>query len=409
MGIVKLLSQIRPGWISRVSHQLARGAGVRAVLQDELEEFYDSLQQAVETGNPSWLDSILGRWNDASVEEPSMGFGANSVSPLISKLLLVTQEFALETLLPSDALELVTGVMPMFTYAFEYCARVEVENKVGRVATELAIAQKTLKTLDKTKSDFIAVAAHELKTPLTLIEGYAAMLREQFPKDDEYSTPVLMLKGVDNGTTRLREIVDDMIDVSLIDNNLLSLNYQPFWINRLFEALEIELQETVEQRKLTLNIKEFPGNSEMTFGDAERIHQAFRNLLTNAIKFTPDGGTIEVTGRKLQGFVEVIVKDTGIGIDPEYHTRIFQKFGQLGNVSLHSSGKTKFKGGGPGLGLPITRGIIEAHGGSIWVESEGYDEEKCPGSVFHVMLPLRKQPPDATTAEVFKELTDLYE
>jgi signal transduction histidine kinase len=74
----------------------------------------------------------------------------------------------------------------------------------------------------------------------------------------------------------------------------------------------------------------------------------------------------------------------------------------LGNVSLHSTGKTKFKGGGPGLGLPITKGVIEAHGGAIWVESEGYDEERCPGSVFHILLPIRKSPPDDKASKLFR-------
>lgn len=139
----------------------------------------------------------------------------------------------------------------------------------------------------------------------------------------------------------------------------------------------------------------------MTFGDNERLYQAFRNLVSNAIKYTPDGGRISVDGRKLPGFIEVTIRDTGIGIDPDDHIRIFEKFGRTGNASLHSSGKTKFKGGGPGLGLSITKGIIEAHGGAIWVESEGYDETNCPGAIFHVLLPLRKEPPDASAAKLF--------
>ena len=145
----------------------------------------------------------------------------------------------------------------------------------------------------------------------------------------------------------------------------------------------------------------------MTFGDAERLFQAFRNLVTNAIKYTPDGGRITVNGRLLSGFVEVTVADTGIGIDLKDQDRIFEKFGRVGNVTLHSSGKVKFKGGGPGLGLPITKGIIKSHGGAIWVESEGYDEEKCPGTIFHVLLPIRQEPPDQSVAKIFRPLTEM--
>jgi signal transduction histidine kinase len=210
-----------------------------------------------------------------------------------------------------------------------------------------------------------------------------------------------MLKGIDNGTRRLQEIIDDMIDVSLIDNNLLSLNFQPVWLNRLLDVISQEAQQSVTDRNLELTIRRFPGSDEMLFADSERIYQALRNVIQNAIKFTPDGGTILVDGRKLPGFVEIIIQDTGIGIDVENHTKIFEKFGRLGSVSLHSSGKTKFKGGGPGLGLPITKGIIEAHGGAIWVESEGYDEVRCPGTTFHILIPFRKEPPDGNIARFF--------
>jgi signal transduction histidine kinase len=85
--------------------------------------------------------------------------------------------------------------------------------------------------------------------------------------------------------------------------------------------------------------------------------------------------------------VQIAVCDTGVGIDPEHHDLIFEKFYQVGRSHYHSSSQTKFKGGGPGLGLAIVRGIVRAHRGRIWVESEGYDEERCPGSCFYILLP----------------------
>jgi signal transduction histidine kinase len=143
----------------------------------------------------------------------------------------------------------------------------------------------------------------------------------------------------------------------------------------------------------------------MTFGDSERLYQALWNILTNAVKYTPDDGKITVSGRELPGFIEITVADTGIGISPDDHDRIFEKFGRTGNPALHSSGKTKFKGGGPGLGLPITKGIIEAHGGAIWVESEDHDEITCPGSTFHILLPLREESPDDKMNKLFGSAT----
>jgi signal transduction histidine kinase len=178
------------------------------------------------------------------------------------------------------------------------------------------------------------------------------------------------------------------------------------WLNRLLDILANEFATTTRQRRLMLNIQPFPGYDQMTYGDPERLYQAFYNIINNAIKYTPDGGRITIDGRELPGFVEVRVTDTGIGIAQENQLRIFEKFNRLGDIALHSSGKTKFKGGGPGLGLPISRGIIEAHGGALWVESEGYDETRCPGSTFHIIVPIRSEPPDDKIAKLFRALSE---
>jgi signal transduction histidine kinase len=157
-------------------------------------------------------------------------------------------------------------------------------------------------------------------------------------------------------------------------------------------------------RQIALEMDPFPEDGAPTYGDPERLHQAIFNVIGNAIKFTPDGKQIHITNTlypakededgKLRGYMCIRVIDTGIGIAPENQERIFDKFSGLGSVALHSTSKYKFKGGGPGLGLAITRGIIEAHGGRVWVESEGYDEDRCPGSTFHIYLPLRDSPPE---------------
>jgi signal transduction histidine kinase len=175
-------------------------------------------------------------------------------------------------------------------------------------------------------------------------------------------------------------------------------------VAQMLEALYLEVEPIVELRKLTLNIKDFIGNREWIYIDAGRIMQAVRNVINNAIKCTPDGGMITIDGRTMAGFIEVTIADTGIGIAVEDQATIFEKFDQLGRVDLHSSGKTKFKGGGPGLGLPIARGILDAHGGSIWVESEGYDEIRHPGSIFHILIPVRTESPDPKMTKLFDTL-----
>ena len=134
---------------------------------------------------------------------------------------------------------------------------------------------------------------------------------------------------------------------------------------------------------------------------------AFGNLINNAIKFTPDGGRIEIWGRVVQGpepVIEIVIADSGVGIDPRDHDMIFDKFYRVESSDLHSTGTTKYKGAGPGLGLSIVKGVIEGHGGRIWVESEAYDETSCPGSRFHILLPIRKgfSDPDGVSAQLRK-------
>ena len=164
------------------------------------------------------------------------------------------------------------------------------------------------------------------------------------------------------------------------------------------------MRQAVNDRRLTLTIHKIPDENEPIFGDSERLLQLFKNLLSNAVKYTPDGGKITISNRILPGFIEICFQDTGIGINPDEQVTIFDKFSRLGNSALHSSGKVKFKGGGPGLGLHIAKGIIEAHNGTIWVESLGYDEKTCPGSIFHVLIPNRTSPPDDHSAKLYAHL-----
>jgi signal transduction histidine kinase len=400
----KLLLQLREEWIERVLSSLAKGEEMRDAFAGEIDRFYDLLLQAVESGDPGWLKPLLIEWAHSRTQSDEDD--KDTLPPVMSAIVAETLAVAKEKLKPKDALQLVDTLTPIFSYCYEEIAYNENLVRISGISSELERVKHDLERLERSKSDFIAVAAHELKTPLTLIEGYASMLREKISQE-ENSSSLDMLDGIDNGTNRLGEIVSDMIDVSLIDNDLLSLNFQPTWINRLLEILREDVEESLDERNQTLEIRSFDGADELTFADTERLYQVLKNVLTNAIKYTPDGGKIIVDGRKLAGFIEVLFIDSGIGVNPDDHELIFEKFGSLGDTSLHSSGKLKFKGGGPGLGLPIVKGIIEAHGGTIWVESVGYDEDKLPGSTFHVLVPLRDKPPDEKLANIFKPISEL--
>jgi len=262
--------------------------------------------------------------------------------------------------------------------------------------TSLETTKDELERLDKAKSDFISIASHELRTPLTVIQGYTQMLNEDSGMG-ENAYHKNLLEGISSGVERLHSIIESMLDVAKIDGRELQLSPVPIPMHSIIQSVCRIMTKAVEQRKLHLDIVDMSTLRPIEV-DREAIQKVFYHLINNAVKYTPDGGSISVTGRMLPRenshlpaeALEIIVKDTGIGIDPEHQALIFRKFFRTGEIGLHSSGRTKFKGAGPGLGLAIAQGVVEAHGGKIWVESTGYDETNLPGSQFYVILPVRQ-------------------
>ena len=263
-----------------------------------------------------------------------------------------------------------------------------------RANEELTQALRRLERIDRTKSDFIQVAAHELRTPVAALVGYAQMMQENplVKKDEELQA---LAAGVVAGTRRLHRIFNSILDLSRVMDEGVQIRRSPVSISVIFQGIRSEFEPALEERGLTM---EWKGLQDLPFcpADPDLLYKAFYHLVNNAIKYTPDGGRITVTGQvveepELGRCIEVAVEDTGIGIAPEDIDLVFEKFYRTGEVALHSSGTTEFKGGGPGLGLAIARGVVLAHGGRIWAESPGYDEEKCPGSRFVVQLPLEPE------------------
>jgi signal transduction histidine kinase len=255
---------------------------------------------------------------------------------------------------------------------------------------QLQEAHAQLQRVDKMKTDFILLASHELRTPLTSIYGYVQILLQQseIPGDpEEQGSPRQMLHAIADASERLHRVFDEIRNVSLIDADRLDLAQELVTLEPLLHAVVDDLQSFGRTRDIEI---EFRGLSDLPIirGDAQRLHEAFWNVISNAMKYTPDGGRIQIEGRQIEKTVHITVEDEGVGIPLEEQERIFDRFYVLEDTSLHRSSKTDFKGGGLGLGLPVTKGIVEAHGGKVWVESEGYDEEKLPGSTFHILFPL---------------------
>ena len=256
---------------------------------------------------------------------------------------------------------------------------------------DLKRTNNILRQLDRNKLDFIQVVAHELRTPLTVLNGYIKVLRT-FPEIKANATLGDVINGIIKGTDRIHEVVNLMLDVTRIDTETLQVIAESIPLLQILNDLVHDFAKATEERKIEITI-EYGADTPNIFGDPTLIQKALYQLIVNAIKYTPDRGKVTISTRA--GIiddeipaVEIAVKDTGIGLDPEHHELIFEKFYQVGRVAIHSSGKTTFKGGGSGLGLAIVRGVARAHGGKVWVESAGYDETTFPGSTFYLQLPI---------------------
>jgi signal transduction histidine kinase len=254
---------------------------------------------------------------------------------------------------------------------------------------ELEKTNQILEQMDRAKIRFIQVSAHELRTPLTLVQGYAQMIQMKAKENKDLEK---YAKGIMDGAERMTDIVDNLLDVSRINSNLLEIRPVEVEVKALIQRAEKTFQSAFAERRLTFTSQGLDDLPSIQ-ADKELLYKVFYHVIGNAIKYTPDGGSITVRGRIVQepnqpAEIEVKIQDTGIGIDPQYHELVFEKFYQTGDVLLHSSGKTKFKGGGPGLGLAIARGILDAHHGRIWLTSPGYDEVNLPGTTVFIRIPI---------------------
>jgi PAS domain S-box-containing protein len=270
-------------------------------------------------------------------------------------------------------------------------------------------ANKDLERLDRMKTHFLGIVSHEFKTPLTSIMGGTQFLlasSTEWPPEERR-----LISIVNEGGARLNDIVTNLLKVARLESKSFSLSKAPVNLETLLHELNEQLIPVLEERRQQLvfgHIESIPS----FFADREYLEEVFSQLLENAIKFSSDGGEIFISAQIVDrsilepkretlsifhenfldsagstSFIQVEIRDSGIGIDKHDHLHIFDKFYGAGDIRHHSSGRTKFQGKGPGLGLSIVKGMIEAHGGMVWVESPRQDTEKSPGSSFFVLLP----------------------
>jgi signal transduction histidine kinase len=206
-----------------------------------------------------------------------------------------------------------------------------------------------------------------------------------------------MIQNLRKSTERMEELISAMLDVSQIDVNSMDLRFVRTAPGTLVKLALEPLRDPVNQRNIDFVVDDM-GDLPPVEADLQRMTQALRNVFMNAIKFTPDGGHVHVSGSlDSSGNVESVVlkiEDNGVGIAAKDLPYIFQKFYRGFDTQLHSTGIYKFMGAGPGLGLTIAKGIIEGHGGTIWAESPGQSMTDFPGATFYVRLPL--QPPEGS-------------
>ncbi len=238
---------------------------------------------------------------------------------------------------------------------------------------QLEARNRDVERANRLKSEFLASMSHELRTPLHTIIGFSELLTEELdgpltPKQKRFMGHILQ------DSRHLLELINDILDLSKIEAGKLELQLSAFE----FESCLEEIMAGIRQQAALKNIAIAVQNSfhEIVFADRVRTKEVLYNLLSNAVKFTPDGGSVWVESSAGDGFLSVTVGDTGIGIPAEEHHSVFEKFYQVGST-------TKGTREGTGLGLPITKKLVELHGGQIWLNSE-----PGKGSRFTFTLPI---------------------
>jgi PAS domain S-box-containing protein len=270
------------------------------------------------------------------------------------------------------------------------------------LAVDNARAYQEAQVANRLKDEFLATLSHELRTPLNAILGYSRLLQSGMMNGEKHTNA---LQTVERNATALTQIVEDVLDVSRIVSGKVRLNTQPVDLPAVVANAVESVMPAAEAKQIRVQSILDPHAAPIS-GDPDRLQQIVWNLVSNAVKFTPKHGTVQVRLERVNSHVEIVVSDTGVGISPDFLPHIFERFRQ------EDSGSTR-EHGGIGLGLAIVRHLVELHGGTIHAASSGRDK----GSTFRVRLPVmvvhqekpleRRTHPASESSGTMTELPDL--
>ncbi|HUU07847.1 MAG TPA: ATP-binding protein, partial [Thermoplasmata archaeon] len=258
--------------------------------------------------------------------------------------------------------------------AMDVTSNIRLQSQLERSYEKLIQTYQELERVTKMKTQFIDVVSHELRTPLTVIRGYLDLVESECASTDEPKFSQ-KLKTIRANADKLYALVESMLDVSRLEKGTLQINVEPTKIDTILEEVVKARSHDAVEKKQSLSL-EVEGELPLINADRRRIKDVFNNVVDNSIKYTEEGGGVQIGARDEGKMIHVWVRDNGVGIPLENLGKIFDRFYIVASDDLsHQVNRI-------GLSLPISKGIVDAHGGRLWVESQ-----VGKGSVFHISLP----------------------